>query len=194
MAKASTSPPASASGPSARAAFVTPSHHYALGVTMSASRRLQLLEWSRQASAWIVEDDYDSEYRFESMPIPSLQGLDPCPRHLYRNLQQSPVPLPAPRLHGHPPRPRRPLSPPCVSPWTSSPPISFRKRSPTSCLEGHFARHIRRMRSLYKARRAALVESLHAEFGDFLRSTAPKPACTSPSPQAVRRLRHALSL
>src|SRR6185437_11237602 len=63
--------------PRARAAFVTPSHHYALGVTMSAGRRFQLLEWARQSSSWIVEDDYDSEYRYESMPIPSLQSLDP---------------------------------------------------------------------------------------------------------------------
>src|SRR5207302_7884554 len=60
----------------ARAVFVAPSHQYPLGVTMSATRRLQLLEWAQQAGAWIVEDDYDSEYRYDSMPIASLQGLD----------------------------------------------------------------------------------------------------------------------
>src|SRR5271167_2688576 len=60
----------------ARAALVTPSHQYPLGVTMSASRRLQLLHWAQDHGAWIVEDDYDSEYRYESMPVPSLQGLD----------------------------------------------------------------------------------------------------------------------
>src|ERR1022692_5081924 len=60
----------------ARAAYVTPSHQYPLGVTMSPSRRLQLLDWARHSGSWIVEDDYDSEYRYESMPIASLQGLD----------------------------------------------------------------------------------------------------------------------
>ena len=50
---------------------------------MSASRRLQLLDWSRRSGAWIVEDDYDSEYRYESSPIASLQGLDPDARVLY---------------------------------------------------------------------------------------------------------------
>jgi GntR family transcriptional regulator/MocR family aminotransferase len=60
----------------ARAAFVTPSHQYPLGVTMSASRRLQLLNWAHSSGAWIIEDDYDSEYRYGSMPIASLQGLD----------------------------------------------------------------------------------------------------------------------
>ena len=69
--------------PDARVAFVTPSHHYALGTTMSATRRFQLLEWARQSGSWIVEDDYDSEYRFESMPIPSLQSLDPSASVIY---------------------------------------------------------------------------------------------------------------
>ena len=52
----------------ARAAYVTPSHQYPLGVTMSAARRLQLLDWAQRSGAWILEDDYDSEYRYESLP------------------------------------------------------------------------------------------------------------------------------
>src|SRR5947208_4791207 len=67
----------------ARAAFVAPSHQYPLGVTMSATRRLQLLEWAQGAGAWIVEDDYDSEYRYNGMPIASLQGLDSNARVIY---------------------------------------------------------------------------------------------------------------
>src|SRR6202030_2070480 len=67
----------------ARAALVTPSHQYPLGVTMSASRRLQLLEWSHTSGSWIIEDDYDSEYRYENMPIASLQGLDRGSRVIY---------------------------------------------------------------------------------------------------------------
>src|SRR4029078_5302795 len=60
----------------ARAALVTPSHQYPLGVTMGASRRLQLLDWAEQSGAWVIEDDYDSEYRYQSIPIAALQGLD----------------------------------------------------------------------------------------------------------------------
>src|SRR6266567_3680411 len=67
----------------ARAALVTPSHQYPLGVTMSASRRLELLDWAEQSEAWIIEDDYDSEYRYDSMPIASLQGLDRNSRVVY---------------------------------------------------------------------------------------------------------------
>src|SRR5205814_7944141 len=67
----------------ARAALVTPSHQYPLGVTMSASRRLQLLEWAQKEGAWIIEDDYDSEYRFDSMPVAALHGLDPNARVIY---------------------------------------------------------------------------------------------------------------
>src|SRR5436190_9755317 len=67
----------------ARAAFVAPSHQYPLGVTMSAARRLQLLEWAQQSRAWIIEDDYDSVYRYGSLPIASLQGLDGNSRVIY---------------------------------------------------------------------------------------------------------------
>jgi GntR family transcriptional regulator/MocR family aminotransferase len=67
----------------ARAAFVTPSHQYPLGSTMSASRRLHLLNWAQNSGAWIIEDDYDSEFRYESKPIASLQGLDANSRVIY---------------------------------------------------------------------------------------------------------------
>src|SRR6204780_1045821 len=67
----------------ARAAFVTPSHQFPMGVTMSASRRLQLLDWAQTMGAWIIEDDYDSEYRYESLPIASLHGLDVNQRVIY---------------------------------------------------------------------------------------------------------------
>ncbi|MGC2300696.1 MAG: PLP-dependent aminotransferase family protein [Acidobacteriaceae bacterium] len=155
--------------PNARVAFVTPSHHYALGVTMSASRRFQLLEWSRQSSSWIVEDDYDSEYRFESMPIPSLQGLDPSARVIYIGTF-SKVLRPSLRL-GY-----IVIPPDLVDRFAAVrfsmdifPPYLFQEALTDFMRDGHFARHIRRMRTLYKARRTALVESLRAEFGDFLR-------------------------
>src|SRR5438876_12405094 len=67
----------------ARAAFAAPSHQYPLGVTMSAARRLRLLEWAQRSRAWIIEDDYDSEYRYSNLPIASLQGLDGNARVIY---------------------------------------------------------------------------------------------------------------
>src|SRR3546814_1384967 len=61
--------------PAARAAIVTPTHHYPLGTTLSLARRLELLEWARDSRAWILEDDYDSEYRYAGRPLASLLGL-----------------------------------------------------------------------------------------------------------------------
>src|SRR5258706_13967117 len=54
-----------------------------MGMTVSASRRLQVLDWARRSGSWVIEDDYDSEYRYESLPIASLQGLDRDSRVLY---------------------------------------------------------------------------------------------------------------
>jgi GntR family transcriptional regulator/MocR family aminotransferase len=152
----------------ARVAFVTPSHHYALGVTMSAGRRFQLLEWARETSSWIVEDDYDSEYRFESMPIPSLQSLDPSGSVIYIGTF-SKVLRPSLRL-GY-----IVIPPELVERFIAVrfamdifPSYLFQEVLTEFMHAGHFARHIRRMRTLYKARRTALVESLRAEFGNFL--------------------------
>ena len=69
--------------PKARAAFVTPSHQYPLGVTMSASRRLRLLDWARDNGAWVVEDDYDGAYRYDTTAVSSLQGIDSEARVIY---------------------------------------------------------------------------------------------------------------
>ena len=86
----------------AKVAFVTPSHHYPLGSTMSATRRLFCLIRPQTSGAWIVEDDYDSEYRFDTRPIASLQGLDVnSPRDLHRHLQQDPLSIDSHRLHSH---------------------------------------------------------------------------------------------
>ena len=69
--------------PRPRAVYVTPSHQLPLGMTMSASRRLQLLDWARHRGVWIIEDDYDGEYRYGNLPIASLQGLDRDSRVIY---------------------------------------------------------------------------------------------------------------
>jgi GntR family transcriptional regulator / MocR family aminotransferase len=150
----------------ARAAFVTPSHQYPLGVTMSASRRLQLLQWAQTAGAWIIEDDYDSEYRYDSMPIASLQGLDRHARVIYIGTF-SKVLYPSLRL-GYMVVPhdliqrfravRRVMD--------LGPPGFYQAVVADFIREGHFARHIRRMRTLYRERRSALCASLTKEFGE----------------------------
>ncbi|MEZ5330532.1 MAG: PLP-dependent aminotransferase family protein [Thermoanaerobaculia bacterium] len=152
--------------PTARAVFVTPSHQFPLGVTMSASRRLHLLEWARQSGAWILEDDYNSEYRYESQPIASLQGLDRDARVLYIGTF-SKVLAPALRL-GYM------VVPEDLAPSFSaarhvidiSPPTFLQHVMADFLREGHFGRHLRRMRKLYRERRSALVRALESALGD----------------------------
>ncbi|HEY2797851.1 MAG TPA: PLP-dependent aminotransferase family protein [Thermoanaerobaculia bacterium] len=154
-----------ARSPRARAAFVTPSHQFPLGVTMSASRRLQLLDWAQSTGAWIIEDDYDSEYRYGQLPITSLQGLDRDARVIYVGTF-SKIMFPALRV-GY-------LVLPTDLVGTF---VAVRratdKFSPTLAQaaltdfieEGHFARHVRRTRVVCGTRRAAMVEALRAELG-----------------------------
>ncbi|HXM08440.1 MAG TPA: PLP-dependent aminotransferase family protein [Terriglobales bacterium] len=88
-------------GRHARVAYVTPSHQYPMGVTMSAARRMSLLQWAVRTDAWIIEDDYDSEYRFGSRPIASLQGLDVHGKVIYiGTFSKGPVSGAAARLSG----------------------------------------------------------------------------------------------
>jgi GntR family transcriptional regulator/MocR family aminotransferase len=154
--------------PRARAAFVTPSHQFPLGVTMSAARRLRLLEWARRSGAWIVEDDYDSEYRFGNLPIPALQGLDEDSRVVYFGTFTKLL-FPSLRLAY------------VVLPRDLVAPFEAVRRSMdlfTHTLhqavladfieEGHFERHIRRTRLLCRERRTAIVESLVLHFGSQL--------------------------
>jgi GntR family transcriptional regulator/MocR family aminotransferase len=154
--------------PTARAAYVTPSHQYPLGSTMSASRRMQLLNWAQSSGSWIIEDDYDSEYRFESMPIASLQGLDRNARVIYVGTF-SKVLFPSLRL-GYiviPPD----LADHFIAVRTSMdifPPYLHQEVITDFMREGHFARHIRRMRLLYSERRTALVENIRDQFGSCL--------------------------
>jgi GntR family transcriptional regulator/MocR family aminotransferase len=149
----------------ARAAFVTPSHQFPLGATMSISRRLRLLDWAQSSGAWIIEDDYDSEYRFRSMPVPALQGLDANARVIYIGTF-SKVLFPSLRI-GYI------VTPPdlvdrfvAVRRTMDLGPTSLHQEALAEFItEGHFARHIRRMRVLYGDRRNALVESINQELG-----------------------------
>lgn len=152
----------------ARAVFVTPSHQFPLGVTMSASRRFQLLDWAQRTGAWIIEDDYDSEYRYESSPIASLQGLDANARVIYIGTF-SKVLFPSLRL-GY-----VVIPPDLVDHFLAiryamdlGPPTLLQRVLADFIAEGHFARHIRRMRVLYAERRRALVDSIGEELGTMV--------------------------
>lgn len=149
----------------ARVAFVSPSHQYPLGVTMAAARRLDLLAWAETANAWIIEDDYDSEYRYDSTPIASLQGLDSNHRVVYIG-NFSKVMFPSMRL-GYVVVP-----PDLVERFAAvrqtmdiCPPHTNQAVMTEFIREGHFSRHLRRMRPVYEERRRVLVEALQRELG-----------------------------
>ena len=153
---------------SARAAYITPSHQYPLGVTMTATRRMLLLQWAASRGAWIIEDDYDSEYRFDGRPIPSLQGLDTKDRVIYSGTF-SKVMFPALRL-GYAVVPQD-LVDAFASARDAHDQFSstvYQAAMTDFIREGHFARHIRRMRMLYHQRRNALVEAIGDQMGDRL--------------------------
>ena len=155
-------------GRAARAVYITPSHQFPLGVTMSATRRMQLLSWAVHSGAWIIEDDYDSEYRFGGRPIASLQGLDADGRVIYVGTF-SKVMFPALRL-GYVVVPKD-LVPAFSNARDGNDTFSstlYQAVMTDFIREGHFARHIRRMRTLYMERRAALVEALGKHMGDRL--------------------------
>jgi GntR family transcriptional regulator/MocR family aminotransferase len=146
-------------GAGARLAYVTPSHQYPVGATMPLARRLELIEWAREADAWILEDDYDSEYRYASRPLPALQGLDDSGRVVYIGTF-SKVIFPGLRL-GYVVVPH-----PVADAFAAGRAVGDRQ-SPwleqaalTEFLsDGHFGRHVRRMRSQYKERAEALVDA-----------------------------------
>lgn len=152
----------------ARAAFVTPSHQFPLGVTMSASRRLQLLDWAQRTGSWIVEDDYDSEYRYESMPIASLQGLDTGARVIYIGTFSKTL-FPALRL-GYMVIPSDLVDRFAALRRAADifPPTLYQEVLTEFISRGHYARHIRRTRLLYAERRNVLIDAIRGEFGNQL--------------------------
>ena len=149
----------------ARVASVTPSHQFPLGVTMSAARRLRLLQWAHEAGAWIIEDDYDSEFRYGGAPVASMQGLDANSRVIYIGTF-SKVLFPGLRM-GYVVLPHALIESFSATRWAADlgPPTFFQEVVADFIEEGHFARHIRRMRMVYRERRTVLVESIRKEIG-----------------------------
>jgi GntR family transcriptional regulator / MocR family aminotransferase len=142
----------------ARLIYVTPSHQYPLGVTMSLARRLSLLEWARERDAFIIEDDYNSEYRYSGRPLPSLQGLDRDGRVIYVGTFSKTI-FPALRL-GYLVVPTDLLEVFAAARALAdlhSPSIDQAVLT-EFIAERHFARHVRRMRAIYEERQQILVE------------------------------------
>ena len=138
-------------------AYVTPSHQYPLGMTMSLRRRLELLEHAKTHDMWLFEDDYDSEFRYAGKPLAALQSLDSHQRVIYAGTL-SKVLFPGLRL-GYVVVP-----PALVDAFAAAralvdrtPPVLSQMTLALFIQEGHFARHIRRMRALYQKRRQALL-------------------------------------
>src|SRR3954452_2998457 len=154
--------------PDARMAYCTPSHQYPMGVTMSLARRMALLAWARDRGAWIVEDDYDSEFRYAGRPLPALQGLDAAGRVIYTGTF-SKVLFPALRL-GYVVVPEA-----LIEPFRAAHALADRHNPSVDqavlaafLAEGHFTRHLRRIRAAYGERQQLMLEQLSDRLPDVL--------------------------
>jgi GntR family transcriptional regulator/MocR family aminotransferase len=151
-----------------RIAYVTPAHQFPQGVHMSAARRLALLAWAHQRDTLIFEDDYDSEYRYRGRPLPALQGLDTAQRVCYAG-SFSKVLYPGLRL-GYlvvpPPLLDAVLATRSIS--TLHPPMLEQLVVAEFLADGHFHRHVRRMREIYAERHDALLDAARREWAGAL--------------------------
>ena len=153
--------------PKARAVVVTPAHQSPLGVSLSLPRRLALLDWATRHGSWIVEDDYDGEYRYASRPLPALKSLDRDGRVLYAGTF-SKVLFPSLRLayvvvpEGLVERFDR-----VGQAFAGAGPQLTQAILAAFIAEGHFARHIQRMRRLYAERRRDASAGLASVLGKY---------------------------
>jgi GntR family transcriptional regulator/MocR family aminotransferase len=148
----------------ARAAFVTPSHQFPLRLTMSAARRIELLSWAARTGAWIVEDDYDSEFRFSGNPLAALQGIDGEGRVIYLGTLTK-VMFPTLRL-GYLVMPKdlvRDFLNVRNATDTYSTSVLQQMAMTDFIREGHFSRHIKRTRAVYMERRRSLTAAIAAQ-------------------------------
>ncbi|MEQ9876629.1 PLP-dependent aminotransferase family protein [Pectobacterium aroidearum] len=152
----------------ARFAVVTPTHQSPMGMALSLPRRLQLLEWASHRRSWIIEDDYDSEFRYHGRPLPALKSLDRDGRVLYTGtfskvlfpgLRLAYLVVPEPQIERFKDTANHFCCPGSILPQATV--AAFME-------QGHFARHLRRMRSLYAIRRGYLVDELLQTLGSHL--------------------------
>ena len=153
-----------AAAPKARLAVVTPTHQSPLGMSLSLPRRLGLLAWAEAARAWVVEDDYDAEFRYTGPSPPALKSLDRGDRVLFAGSFSKTL-FPGLRL-GYLVVPESLLEAMTRAARliTRGPPSLEQSVTATFMARGHFARHVKRMRGLYARRRAALAQALSGHF------------------------------
>ncbi|VEP18430.1 Transcriptional regulator with HTH domain and aminotransferase domain [Hyella patelloides LEGE 07179] len=146
--------------------YVTPSHQFPTGVTLSLSQRIALLQWAEKTDTLIIEDDYDSEYRYGEKPIPALQGMDRSQSVIYIGTF-SKILFPSLRI-GYLVVPPVWIPIFCKAKWLCDRfcPILEQYALTDWIGSGHFERHIRRMRHLYHLRRQALIQAFEKYFGD----------------------------
>jgi GntR family transcriptional regulator/MocR family aminotransferase len=176
-----------AASPVARAVYVTPSHQSPTGVVLSMARRLELLAWARDARSWVIEDDYDSEFRYAGRPLASLQGMDRGERVIYLGTF-SKVLFPGLRL-GYAVIPYELLDAAIAARYLTD------RHSPgltesvvTDFIEqGHFGAHLRRMCNQYRIARDTLVDALRSKAGGYLDVDVPDQGM-----HLTARLRHGL--
>lgn len=155
--------------PRARAAVVTPAHQSPLCVSLSLPRRLALLDWAARNSAWVIEDDYDGEYRYVSRPLPALKSLDRDGRVLYAGTF-SKVLFPSIRLaYLVVPESQVERFEQISQAFAGGSPELTQAIVTAFITEGHFARHIQRMRKLYAERRDATAAGLEGALGKHMR-------------------------
>jgi GntR family transcriptional regulator / MocR family aminotransferase len=161
--------------PHARIAFITPSYQAPLGVTLTLERRLALLDWAARADAWVLEDDYNGEYRYDTDPIPAVQTLDRAGRVIYIGTFSKTL---APGL-----RVGYLVVPPSLLQAVTRARLASDMHSSVEVQAalaefiagGHFARHIRRTRELYRQRQHDLIELASTITGGLL-EMRPAPA------------------
>lgn len=160
--------------PHARLAYVTPAHQYPLGYEMSLGRRKALLEWARKEDAYVIEDDYDGDYRYEGRPIASLQGTDAGGRVIYVGSFNK-ILFPALRI-AYAIVPERLVGAFVDAKHVADGHTTLLMQGVLAAFihEGHLARHLRKTRAIYDSRRIAFLEEAKvlADVLDFGPATA----------------------
>lgn len=152
----------------AKFALVTPTHHSPTNVTLSLKRRMDLLKWANQHASWVIEDDYDSEFRYLGRPIPALKNLDKDHRVIYCGTL-SKVLFPSLRLsYTVVPINQVTQFQSTARSLGGNSPIWTQQICQLFIQEGHFSRHLRKMRNLYKQRRQYLIDAITQVFAGIL--------------------------
>ncbi|MEJ8795190.1 PLP-dependent aminotransferase family protein [Trinickia caryophylli] len=184
---------------SAKAVFLTPSHQFPSGATLALDRRLAVIDWARQNEAWIIEDDYDSEFHYAGKPTACVQGLDTHGRTIYIGTFTKSL-FPGLRI-GY-----MILPPPLVAPMTVARTLLDGHSAPIPQLTlarfiegGHFGAHVRTMRAVYAERRDVLARLVREYLADFVTARVPAGGMQMPcvlirdiaEQEIVERARHA---